>query len=84
MLNLRNGEELQRQLEAPEGRLSALLKQSDDRVVTQALFSAAFGRDPSAKESMAVQESLQGGPREEVFKDLFWALLNSAEFTFNH
>ena len=33
---------------------------------------------------MAVQESLQGGPREEVFKDLFWALLNSAEFTFNH
>jgi hypothetical protein len=26
----------------------------------------------------------QGGSREEVFGDLFWAVLNSKEFAFNH
>jgi len=84
MLHLRNGDELQRQLDSPEGRLSALLKETDDRVVTQGLFLATFGRDPTAKEFASVQEFLRDSPRNEVFKDLFWALLNSAEFTFNH
>jgi hypothetical protein len=26
----------------------------------------------------------QGANRDEVFRDLFWALLNSKEFSFNH
>jgi hypothetical protein len=30
------------------------------------------------------KELADGGNREEVFRDLFWALLNSKEFSFNN
>ncbi len=45
---------------------------------------AAFARLPTADERKAVRELLADGPREEVFRDLFWALLNSKNFAFNH
>jgi hypothetical protein len=32
-----------------------------------------------------VSGALKGGdPREEVFRDLLWALLNAKDFAFNH
>ena len=35
--------------------------------------------------TVLVRKALQGAAnREEVFRDLFWALLNSKEFSFNH
>ena len=37
------------------------------------------------EQTVAVKDALTAGdPREEVFRDLFWALLNSKEFAFNH
>ena len=48
------------------------------------LFLAALGRKPTPAEMQAVETALtEGDPREEVFCDLLWALLNSKEFTFN-
>jgi hypothetical protein len=84
LLNLRNGSELERQLSAPDGRLSTLLKDPDNQVVTDALYLNSIARLPTDAERTLVNTSLANDTRELVFRDLFWALLNSKEFTFNH
>lgn len=84
LLHLQNGDEVPRKIRSSEGRLARLLKENDD-VIVESLFLATFSKPPSTAERKAVQESLSAGePREEVFRDLFWALLNSKEFAFNH
>lgn len=85
LLQLQNGGILQK-IRAGDGRLAALLKaQPDDRRLTEELFLTALGRMPTAAEWRAMQTALaEGDARAEVFRDLFWALLNSKEFAFNH
>jgi hypothetical protein len=86
LLHLQNGEDMARKLRAGDGRLAALLKEKkNDARAAEELFLATLSRPPSAKELEAVTKALgDGGTRDEVFRDLFWALLNSKEFTFNH
>ena len=85
LLHLRNGDELTRKVRSADGRLTGLLKETDDAKVMQSLFAATLGRVPSDPEIATVKKQLAGGdPRDLVFQDLFWALLNSKEFTFNH
>ena len=84
LLHLRNGEELRRQIADENGRLAGLMKLSDNQAVTGRLFLAALNRPPTGRELAAVMDSLAHGPREQVFQDLFWALINSKEFSFNH
>ncbi len=84
LLNLRNGDEVQRQLTEAGGRLPALLKNPDDAAVTSALYLNTLARPPSEAERSLVTTALAADTREAVFRDLFWALLNSKEFTFNH
>jgi hypothetical protein len=84
LLHLQNGDDVVQKIRAGDGRLAALLKNSDAQVI-EGLFLATLSRLPTAKETEAVTKALSdGGTREEVFRDLFWALLNSKEFTFNH
>jgi hypothetical protein len=84
LLHLQNGDDLLQKLRSGDGRLAQLLKEKDARV-TEELFLATLSRLPSAKETEAVTKALaDGGTREEVYRDLLWALLNSKEFTFNH
>jgi hypothetical protein len=86
LLHLRNGDSVVQKINAGKGRLAALLKaKKDDTQVAEELFLATLSRPPSAAEAAAVKGALaDGGPRDEVFRDLLWALLNSKEFTFNH
>jgi hypothetical protein len=84
LLHVRNSDELQKQIGAPEGRLATLLKSTEDDVVLAGLFRATVGRPPTAAESERVGKLLASDDREAVFRDLFWALLNSKEFAFNH
>jgi hypothetical protein len=86
LLHLQNGDDVTQKIRAGDGRLAALLKEKQsDAQVTEELFLATLSRAPSAKETAAVAKALaDGGARDEVFRDLFWALLNSKEFTFNH
>ena len=39
---------------------------------------------PTEAEKKTLQKELTAGERAEVFRDLFWAMLNSKEFSFNH
>ena len=85
LLHLLNGDRVVHKVRAPEGRLAALLKtpMSDEQVIEE-LFLATLGRPPSAAQVAAAKKDLTAETREEVMRDLFWALLNSKEFAFNH
>jgi hypothetical protein len=82
LLHLKNGDEIQRQIST--GRLTTLLKEPDPRKVTAELFRATISRGPTEAEFAAIESQLATDQREAVFSDLFWALLNSKEFAFNH
>jgi hypothetical protein len=85
LLHIQNGEELTKKLNAAESRLKVLLKEQDDIRTTEEVFLTTLGRPPTADEKAAIQKCLGAdGAREEVYADLFWALLNTKEFAFNH
>ena len=70
---------------AGDGRLAKLLKENkSDPQLAEELFLATLGRLPRPHESAALAKALAEGPKDEVFRDLFWALVNSKEFSFNH
>lgn len=86
LLSLQNGDRLLAKLKDGGGALSKLLKdQPDDRKVVDELSLRTLGRVPTASEWVVVKKALDGGdPRDEVLRDVFWALLNAKEFAFNH
>jgi hypothetical protein len=86
LLHLQNDGSIANRIVTGEGRMTKLLaSQKDDNLVMDELFLAAFSRLPSDRERQTVRQLLAtGGDRLEVFRDLFWALLNSKNFAFNH
>lgn len=86
LLHLQNGDATVKKVRAEDGRLKALLKEhaDDDELIAQ-LYLTTLCRRPSVEELASVRKALgPGDEREESFRDLFWALLNSKEFAFNH
>ncbi len=86
-LHLMNGDLLNRKLLQPDGRLARLLR--DPKLPEPALISRlyllTFNRTPSAAETTRAKTILSEAPtRSAGAQDLFWALLNSKEFLFNH
>ncbi len=49
---------------------------------TQALFLRVVGRAPSKGERRALRRA--AGGNTAMLQDVFWALLNSSEFLYNH
>lgn len=86
LLHLNNGDDVLDRIGSPNGRLAKLLaEKKDDAQTTDEIFLTAFGRPPTDPERATVEKTLAGGdPREDVYRDLMWALLNSTEFAFNH
>jgi hypothetical protein len=86
LLHLQNGHSVLDKVRSPQGRLAQLLREKkSDAEVVEELFLTALGRRPAAVETEAVRRELSTGDgRDAVFRDLFWALLNSKEFAFNH
>jgi hypothetical protein len=59
----------------------------NDRDAIKAAYLACFTRPPTASEIAYFKDRLQetrGGTRSQVLTDLFWVLLNSTEFSWNH
>ena len=87
LLHLHNGDDMQRQITAGDGRLAEFLKDRTDREATDALFAATMQRRATDAEFATVTAQLAAAPpdqRAAVFADVFWALLNAKEFAFNH
>ena len=84
-LHLINGNTLTEKIGHAEGRLQRLLKaKKSDREILRDLYLAAYSRVPSEREEREVLEAIKGGDRKVVLEDVFWAVLNSAEFLFTH
>jgi hypothetical protein len=87
-LMLMNGRQVNRTMRV--GRHGALLKvlamPSTDENRVEALFLRTVSRKPTPDETKAALAALpeRGAGRQAAFEDLFWALLNSSEFVFNH
>jgi len=57
---------------------------TDSQIVDQ-LIVRCYGRNPLERERVELVAGLQGSPdRQSALEDIFWALLNSPEFLFNH
>ncbi len=86
LLHLQNGEAVVQKIRSGDGRLTRWLseKKTDGQIIEE-LFLTTLSRLSTVAEKTAVTKALgDGSPRDEVFRDLFWALLNAKEFTFNH
>ncbi|HZZ72868.1 MAG TPA: DUF1553 domain-containing protein [Pirellulales bacterium] len=87
LLHMQNGDAVIQKIHDMHGRLAQMLdaKRPSSEMIDE-LFLAALGRHPAADERTAVEQSLaQAGDQQmDFFQDLFWALLNTKEFTFNH
>ena len=80
------GAELHAKLKDKSGHVGQLA--ADSRPVPEKIkeiYLWVYARQPEADELQTVQRFLtQGGGRREAYEDVFWALLNTKEFLFNH
>jgi hypothetical protein len=88
VLHLSNGETINRKLAAKENRITELLeaKRPLDSLLDE-LYLSAFSRFPNETEKARLLELLHhAGPDElrPLVEDVYWAILSSKEFLFNH
>ena len=62
----------------------ALAAEGDDDKLLDALFLRTLARLPKPAERTQVKALLKDTPRPDLYRDLFWALLNSKDFLFNY
>ena len=86
-LHLMNSKALQSKLSHKTGRARQLAEstKSPDEIVTE-LYFATLSRPPSDDELKLATAAFtaEKATRQSATEDVFWALLNSAEFVFNH
>jgi hypothetical protein len=84
-LLLMNGGTVNQAIVGKSGRLGVILasKQSPgDRL--DLMFLSALSRLPSSRERTAYLPHLTNTQKREPYEDVYWTLLNSSEFLFNH
>lgn len=86
VLHLINGSTSTDKLRNGKGRLKRLLAaKAEDQAILEELYLAAFARTPTEAEADAVLTQVRDAKvREQAWEDVFWAVLNSKEFLFNH
>ncbi|MCE2812629.1 MAG: DUF1549 and DUF1553 domain-containing protein [Planctomycetaceae bacterium] len=79
------GDTIRDRLSSP-GFFKALLdSQVEPEQIIESLFVRALSRKPTAEERVDLMAFVSGNEKsQEVYEDIFWALMNSTEFLFNH
>jgi hypothetical protein len=85
-LHLLNGDVLNKKIAAPTGRIETLLKNKTPLpAVIEELYLTTLSRPPRSEELTKAMGWINEAPTpQEGAQDVFWALLNSREFLFNH
>ncbi|MBP86216.1 MAG: S-layer protein [Planctomycetaceae bacterium] len=88
VLHISNGDTLNKKLSAEGNRIDKLLKSGvPNYVVIENAFLLASARYPTDDEMQQLLSVMNSVPKEEhriVVEDLFWSVLSSREFLFNH
>jgi hypothetical protein len=87
-LHISNGDTILQKLAAKEGKLESLIASGlpNYRIIEE-LYLSALSRYPTDSELaqiLAVLNESPAGERRAVLEDMFWAVLSSREFLFNH
>ena len=88
VLHLSNGDTLNQKLAAKDGRVQALLDRvKDSKEWIGEVYLAALSRLPTEAEQQRLSAIIDETPPEErriALEDLFWSVMTSREFLFNH
>jgi rubrerythrin len=84
-LHLLNGTTVNNKIK--QGKLVERLvseKKTHDQILDE-IYQRCFSRLPTEKERVAIQQEISTQENKtQALEDIFWALLNSREFVFNH
>lgn len=85
ILHLMIGNTIEPRLGA-NGRLKTIVETSDSpQTALERLFILALSRKPTESEATELRTLIGAATSDEsVYQDIFWSLLNSTEFSFNH
>jgi hypothetical protein len=87
-LNISNGDAIRKKLSAKDGKIASILKSdSPNYRIIEDLYLAALSRYPTDREMvplLATMNDAPAGQRRAVLEDVYWAVLSSREFLFNH
>ena len=85
LLHLQNSEALLDKLRMDGGNLNGWIGESESiDPLLDRFFLMSLSRYPSCEERESLKAAFEAVDRKEVAIDLYWAILNSKEFTFNH
>jgi hypothetical protein len=86
VFHLLNGETVNNKLKQKDNAVDVAIKQ-DPSAMLEDLFLAALSRPPTDKEKQQGLQELQAAPeadRRAALEDIFWSVMSSKEFVFNH
>ncbi len=89
VLSLNNGDTLNLKLAAPGGLVERKLTEHGESIeaLVESAYLTCLSRYPTPREVEALTKEIQNGAPEErkvVVEDLYWSLMTSREFLFNH
>lgn len=88
VLHISNGDTINEKLKQADNRLGKLItgNQTNEQIIDEA-YLLSLSRFPTADEKTRIMTVLAESPenaRREVLEDVFWSILSSREFLFNH
>lgn len=88
VLHISNGDTINNKLKAKENRVTKLLetKKTDKELIAD-IYMLCLSRKPTIDEEIKLAKLLSETPKSEkrqAIEDLFWGILSSREFLFNH
>jgi hypothetical protein len=88
VLHIANGNSLNDKLQSPTNALSRLLAENtSDEKLLEGLYLAALSRYPTETEKAKILPELaatSAADKRQAVEDLYWSVLSSTEFLFNH
>ena len=84
-LHLLNGNTVEEKVKSGGVVKRMMDAENTDEQIIETLYMRSLSRKPTTEEMQALKTLIAEGPnRQQALEDVFWALLNSREFLFNH